>query len=86
MGPVTRFAIGLIAVLSLSGCGDPSKEDILAKAEGVETRSGLKEALGDPDDIVQIGPVAKWTYKAANGEVIFIITGDRVALEAATGK
>ena len=71
---------GLVA-LSLSSCGAPTKEDILAKARNVSSRSELEKALGKPDDIGKLGPVEKWTYKASNGEAIFVIVGDKVTLE-----
>ncbi len=71
---------GLVA-LSLAACGSSTKEDILAKARNVSSRSELEKALGKPDDIGKLGPVEKWTYKASNGEVIFVIIGDKVTLE-----
>ena len=71
---------GLLA-LSLASCGAPTKEDMLAKARNVSTRSELEKALGKPDDIGKLGPVEKWTYKASNGEVVFLIIADKVTLE-----
>ena len=32
-----------------------------------------------------VGPVERWTYKASNGEVGFVIGGDTVTLQAAGG-
>jgi len=57
---------------------------------GVEGRdrredAGLERALGKPDDITKLGPVETWRYKASNGEVIFLIVGDDVTLQAAGG-
>jgi hypothetical protein len=65
----------------LAGCGPSSKEDIVAKARDVKTRAGLEQALGKPDDIGKLGPVEKWTYKAKNGKVTFILMGDTVTIE-----
>jgi hypothetical protein len=31
------------------------------------------------------GPVERWTYKASNGDVVFVIVGDTVTLQAAGG-
>ena len=45
-------------------------------------KAALLEALGDPDEVSKLGPIESWTYKAANGEVSFVITGDIVALKA----
>jgi hypothetical protein len=39
--------------------------------------------LGRPDDITKLGPVETWRYKASNGEVVFVIVGDTVTLQAA---
>lgn len=66
----------------LAGCGDPSKQDIIDKTKNVETKTALESTLGKPDDISKFGPLEKWTYNASNGSVIFIITGDRVAMQA----
>lgn len=77
--------IGITAV-ALVACGDPSKADILAKAKNVDTRAQLEAALGRPDDISKLGPVETWTYNASDGSVVFIVTGDTVALQATGGK
>ena len=65
----------------LVGCGPSSKSDIIGKARDVKTRSDLEKALGKPDDIGKLGPVEKWTYKAKDGHVIFILIGDTVTIE-----
>ncbi|HUN51235.1 MAG TPA: hypothetical protein VMU42_08955 [Candidatus Sulfotelmatobacter sp.] len=76
-------AVVLAAMLaSLSACGPPDKEDMLKKAANVHTKADLEQALGKPSDIAKLGPLEKWTYKASNGEVIFLITGDSVAMQA----
>ena len=74
------FASALL--FGLTACGDPSKEDILGKARDVKTRAELEAKLGKPSDIGKLGPIEQWTYKASNGEVVFVITGDTVALQA----
>lgn len=73
------------AVLALAACGEPTKKDILDKAENIETKADLEEALGAPDDISKVGPLERWTYQAEDGRVTFIITGERVSLKAAGG-
>jgi hypothetical protein len=82
---VTRaLAVLLVALLALAGCSR-TKEDVLRKAEGIKTRAELESRLGRPDDIAKLGPVERWTYKASNGEVVFVIVGDTVTLQAAGG-
>ena len=76
------LVIGLV-LLVLWGCGPSSKEDLITKARGITTRVELEKALGKPSDIDKLGPVEKWTYKASNGEVVYVIVGDAVTLEAA---
>jgi hypothetical protein len=71
----------LVAAVALVGCGPRTQHDILSKAEGIETKQELEAALGPPDDIDKLGPIEKWTYTASDGEVEFVITGDRIALE-----
>jgi hypothetical protein len=78
---VAGLAIGLV-LLALAGCGPSSKEDMLAKTRGITTKTELEKALGKPTDITKLGPMEKWTYKASNGQVVYVIIGDAVTLEA----
>jgi hypothetical protein len=78
------LAVLLLAALLLGGCSR-TKEDLLKKAETVKTRAELESRLGRPDDISKLGPMETWTYKASNGEVVFVIVGDSVTLQAAGG-
>ena len=75
------FASCFLLVVTLTACGPSSKEDMLAKAREVKTRAQLESALGKPDDVSKLGPVEKWTYKAKNGKVTFILMGDAVTIE-----
>jgi hypothetical protein len=80
---MTRFAKPaalIFAALLLAACGDPTKEDILKRSEGANTKALLEKALGRPADIKKLGPVETWTYRAANGAVVFLIAGDQVTL------
>ena len=74
---VTCVALAFVLV----GCGPSSKTDIVTKARDVKTRADLERALGKPDDIGKLGPVEKWTYKAKDGRVVFILVGDAVTIE-----
>jgi hypothetical protein len=78
-------AIALTAA-AITACGDPTKEDILKKAEGIDTKQRLEQVLGAPDDIAKLGPVENWTYNAANGTVSFVIAGDTVTLSSTGDK
>lgn len=71
----------VLAVSALTGCSR-SKEDIIETARAVGTRAQLEQALGKPSDISKLGPVERWTYRASNGEVVFLIVGEKVALQA----
>lgn len=77
-------ALLLTSALLIAAC-DSSKEDILKKAEGIETRQQLEEVLGRPDDISKLGPMESWTYKASNGSVTFVLAGDVVTLQSTKG-
>lgn len=79
-----RAALASVAI-ALAGCGPPTKHELLTKAEGAETRQALEAALGAPDDRSKLGPIETWTYRAKDGEVTFVIAGDRVRFEAAGG-
>ena len=49
----------------------------------VGKRAELERVLGKPDELTKLGPVETWRDKASNGEVIFLIVGDDVTLQAA---
>jgi len=74
------------ALLVLASCGEPTKEEILRKVDGVNTKQHLEQVLGTPDDIDKLGPVETWTYVAVNGTVSFLIAGDRVTISATGDK
>jgi len=78
-----RTLVCVSVVLGLVACGRGTKEDIVAKARDVSKRADLEQVLGKPDDIAKLGPVETWRYQASNGEVIFLIVGDDVTLQAA---
>jgi hypothetical protein len=78
-----RALVCASVVLGLVACGRGTKEDIVAKARDVSKRADLEQVLGKPDDITKLGPVETWRYQASNGEVIFLIVGDDVTLQAA---
>ncbi len=78
-----RAAAAAAVLLTLAACGEPKKADIIEKARGVETREQLQKKLGKPTEVSKLGPVEQWTYKAKDGQVVFILTGDSVAMQAA---
>ena len=81
------FVAALAAALLLSGCDKtPTKADLLKKAEGVKTKADLEKALGKPAEVDKVGPVEKWTYKASDGAVTYIIVADQVTLDITEGK
>ena len=69
-----------LAAVTVLGCGPPSQHEILKQAEGVETKQALEATIGAPDEVDKLGPVEKWTYSASDGEVEFVIAGDKVRL------
>ena len=79
---LARVCGSVLILILLGGCGGRTKEDIVQKARNVSTRTELEKALGAPTDIAKLGPLERWTYKAANGEVIFVIVGVTVTLQA----
>lgn len=81
---ITAAALAAAALL-LSACGDPSKSEILEKADSADSKAALREALGEPDDLNKLGPIEQWTYEASDGQVTFVITGETVRLKAAGG-
>lgn len=86
-----RYLTALAALplaLMLTAC-EPSKDEIIAKADGAETKEQLRDALGAPTEVNKLGPVETWTYEAKDGTVSFLIAGGQVTLSATgekTGK
>ena len=71
------FAVIALTVL-LAACFHKTKDDLIQKAQGIETKQQLRTALGDPDGVDKLGLIEKWTYKASDGTVIFPIIADKV--------
>jgi hypothetical protein len=78
---MVRVLVLGIALALVTSCGGSTKEDIVTKAKNVSTKADLEKTLGKPSDIAKLGPLEKWTYKASNGKVVFVIVGDKVTLE-----
>lgn len=78
---VSCMALALV----LASREPPTKEDLLAKAKDAKTRTQREKALGKADDVSKLGPVEKWTYKAKNGQVVFVLVGETVTIEVAGG-
>lgn len=81
-----RHAAVALAVALLVGCGDPTVADIVQKSEKIGSKAELEKVLGRPHEISKVGPVETWTYKARDGQVSFLIAGDRVTMSAAGGR
>lgn len=77
---LTALAV-LPLALMLSAC-EPSKDEIIAKADGADTKDQLRDALGAPAEVDKLGPVETWTYEASDGTVSFVIAGDTVTISA----
>ena len=71
----------LFAATLLVACGDPDKTEIIEKSRNAKTGAELRDKLGDPDSIDKFGPIEKWTYKASDGSVVYMIAGDKITLE-----
>lgn len=76
-----RAAITLALVL-LAACGDPTVAEMVEKTANANTKADLERLLGKPHEISKLGPVETWTYKARDGQVSFLITGDTVQMSA----
>ena len=78
--------LALAAALAFGACGGQmTKQDITRKAAGITAKADLEKKLGKPTSFNKIGPLETWTYKAADGDVTFLITGDTVRLDIAGG-
>jgi hypothetical protein len=80
-----KVLVSALALLLLAACGDPSKGEIIKKAENATTKAELEKALGAPTEVDKVGPLEKWTYKASDGVVVFAIIGDTVTMKATGG-
>lgn len=81
-----RLVLAAMMALAVAGCDrTPSKADLLKKAEGVKTKADLEKALGKPAEVDKVGPIERWTYKASDGSVTYIIVADQVTLDMTGG-
>ena len=71
-----------LAAVTVLGCGPPSQHEILKQAEGIETKQELEAKIGAPDEVEKLGPLERWTYRASDGDVEIVITGDNVGLKS----
>jgi len=81
-----RTTLALLGMLLVAACFAPSKADMIKKAGDASTRAELEAALGEPSDVAKIGPIEKWTYKASDGSVVFVLTGDTITFEITEDK
>ena len=81
-----KVVVSALALLALAACGDPSKGEILKKAENASTKAELEKALGAPTEVDKVGPLEKWTYQASDGVVVFAIIGDTVTMQATSDR
>ena len=77
-----KLATGLFVLLvSLTGCGGTTMQDIALKAEKVKTKDELEAALGKPDKFEKYklgASLESWTYTAVDGEVNFTVINNKV--------
>ena len=74
------LALSVAMLMTLSGCGNGSKQDIMTKASGASSKEDLQSKLGKPDKFESFGLGERWTYKASDGDVNFNIVGGKVVL------
>lgn len=79
---IAVLVLAVVVIAAAAACGR-TKEDIIERAHKVTTRTELQKVVGRPDDIAKLGPAEIWTYRAKNGEVIFVVIGEQVTLQAA---
>jgi hypothetical protein len=79
---LVKAVAALVLALLAVACGPKTKHDFLSRAQKVETKSDLERALGAPNEQDKLGPLEVWTYDASDGSVTFLITGDKVTLQA----
>lgn len=81
-----KVVVSALALLALTACGDPSKGEILKKAENASTKAELEKALGAPTEVDKVGLLETWTYKASDGVVMFAIVGDTVTMQVTSDR
>ena len=80
------LSLAVIGLLCLSGCGHASKQELSKKAANIKTKTELENVMGKPDDFNKMGPIETWKYKASDGEVVFVVVGEKVTFQAAGTK
>ncbi|OUR78598.1 hypothetical protein A9Q83_06890 [Alphaproteobacteria bacterium 46_93_T64] len=72
----TKFGIVMGSCLVLSGCFDPTQEEILSKVEGVNSPEELIAAIGPANRVIDNGALKHWRYSASGGDVCFSVVGN----------
>ncbi len=65
----------ILVSLMLSGCFDPSQEELLSKVGAAKTPDDIIAAIGKPDAITSSGAMEVWRYSASGGDVCFSSVG-----------
>lgn len=73
-------ALAVLTALAIAACDEAPRTlgDIVRKAGTVETRADLERALGRPHKLTVYGTAETWTYKATDGEISFLVVGNRI--------
>ena len=66
----------LVSSVTLSGCFDPSQDEILSKIQGAKSRTDIATALGKPNEVSSSGAMETWRYSASDGDVCFSAVGE----------
>jgi hypothetical protein len=69
------YAAVLSACLFLTGCFEPSQEELLSKVGTAKTPADIIAAIGKPGDITSSGAMEIWRYSASGGDVCFSTVG-----------
>lgn len=73
------LACAAIALLTfVAACARPTRQELLDRSKEARTIGELKEAIGKPDTVEKGEELETWTYRAADGRVVFNIGNEKV--------
>ena len=76
---IVSFSFLTLVSFGLSGCFDPSQEEILSKVKGLTEPDAILAAIGEADSISGRGAMKVWRYSASEADICFSVVG-KIAL------
>lgn len=71
-----KSLIAVSVALLLGACFGPSQQELLDKVSGMTKPSEIASAIGNADEVRDVGAMQIWKYSASGGDICFSVVGD----------